>query len=98
MSQEILVQMSINLSVCMCLCVCVYLAERSNRQVVVVSGSFLSETGEAAALLWFPHEQGRTGGDVRERGGVELIKVSHCLNSSHARTSLRLFYCRSVIP
>lgn len=82
-------------------CVSVCLAGRSSRQVVVVSGSFLSETGEAAALLRFPLEPGSDRGDVRERGGVQLIKkVSHCFNSSHAhaRTSLRLFYCRSVIP
>lgn len=54
--------------------VCVCLAERSSRQVVVVWGSFLSETGEAAALLWFPLEPGSDGGDAREWGGVGLIK------------------------
>lgn len=44
---------------------CVCLAERSDRQVVVVLGSFLSETGDAAALLWFPLEPGSDGGYVR---------------------------------
>lgn len=66
-------------------------AERSSRQVVVVSGSFLSETGEAAALLWLHHEQGSSGGDVRERGGVDLIKVTHCLNSLHPHTRTHQF-------
>lgn len=84
-----------NIKLCACMC---GLKVKHKRQVVVVSGSFLSETGEAAALLWFPHEQGCTGRDVKEQGWAEHIKVSHCLNSSHACTSLRLFYCRSVIP
>lgn len=77
--------MSINL------CACVCSAERSNRQVVVVSGSFLCETGEAPALLRFPLEPGSDGGDARKRGGVQLIKVSHCLNSPHARTRTHQF-------
>ena len=42
----------------MSVCVCVFLAQRSNRQVVVVSGSFLSATGEAAALLRFSPRAG----------------------------------------
>lgn len=47
------VQMNIRLSAC------VFGSKvKHKRQVVVVSGSFLSETGEAAALLWFLHEQG----------------------------------------
>lgn len=44
---------------------------------MVVSGSFPSETGEAAALLWFPLELESDGGDARKRGGVSLIKVTH---------------------
>lgn len=58
-------QMSINLYVCVCL------DERSSRQVVVVSGSFLSETGEAAALLRFPLHPTLSVAGVREVGGGE---------------------------
>lgn len=77
--------MSIHLYVCVCL------AERSSRQVVVVSGSFLSETGEAAALVRFPLQLGSGGGGTRKRSGVQLIKVSHCLNSSHTHQFAAVF-------
>lgn len=56
-------QMSINLYVCVCL------DERSSRQVVVDSGSFLSEKGEAAALLRFPLHPTLSVAGVREVGG-----------------------------
>lgn len=73
-------QMSLHLNVCVCL---VEGLKGQTDSLWLFQGVFPSQTGEAAALLWFPLELQSNGGNVRTRGGVSLIKVTHCLHFSH---------------